>query len=217
MDRLLLLGPPASGKGTQAALLGERYNLPVASTGQMLLEEERRGTDIGRLSAELRRTGDFLPDQTILEMVIHWIARHGTRFLFDGFPRTLVQARAFHRFLSSAGLALDAAIVLDVPEDERRRRTVRRVTCCRCAVGFDRDLGDCPNCGGEGVRRADDADHVFDRRVALFEAHCRPVIAYYREGNLLLEIDGAAGPGKVSDRLDRALQSFVARGRCQPR
>ncbi|CAN5389521.1 adenylate kinase [soil metagenome] len=210
MDRLLLLGSPASGTGTQAALLAGRYALPVASTGQMLLDEERLGTDIGKLSLRLRQTGAFVPDPVILEMVMHWVARHGTRFVFDGFPRTLVQAEAFQACLDSAGLALDAAIVLHVPEPERRRRTFQRVTCAACGTGFDRAAA-CPACGGGGVRRPDDAEHVFDLRAALFEERCVPVLHFYRQRDCLVEIDGAAEPATVFDHLGVALAAHTAR------
>lgn len=197
-----MLGPPATGKGTQAALLSSTFGISAASTGAMLRDELRRGTELGRQAAEWTKRGELFPDTLALDVVWAWL-KGRTRFIFDGFPRTVGQARAFDAGLSERGLPLDVVYFLDLPEQTILDRMSSRVTCRACGSVYNEifhkvAIGDaCPTCRGELYRRDDDTTGALRRRMEQYREFTLPVAEYYRGTGLLKPIDATPGRDAV--------------------
>jgi adenylate kinase len=206
INRIVLLGPPASGKGTQAALLSATFGIPAASTGAILRAEKANGTDIGIEAERWTRHGKLFPDELALRVVWKWLdARR--RFILDGFPRTLGQAKSFDQDLESRSLPLDAVYLLTLSDSLVRERMTSRLTCLSCAAVFNEKFHNltsdapCPRCGGELVRRADDTEEALDQRLAQYRECTLPVAHYYQSKGLLKEVDVTAGRDAVFNRL----------------
>ena len=205
-NRLVLLGPPASGKGTQASLLSATFGIPAASTGAILREENARGSEIGAEANRWTLAGELFPDELALRVVWKWLdARR--RFILDGFPRTLGQAQAFDDGLDERNLPLDVVYFLRLSDELIRERMTSRLTCSRCGSVFNEKFHDvtidtpCPRCGGELARRDDDTNDALERRLAQFREHTLPVARHYREKGLLKEVDASDGRDAVFTRL----------------
>jgi adenylate kinase len=201
--RIVLLGPPASGKGTQAELMKARYALPVTSPGAMLREERRRGTPLGLDAEKLTSQGSLLPDATIVQLVEAWLEQNDASFIFDGFPRSLGQADALQLLLERKGAPLQAAISLDAPLEILQARVAGRLVCLSCgqivAVGLHvpASSAPCPACGGELGRRSDDTPEVLARRLEEYRQKSEPVLAYYADRHLLYRIDSSGTPASA--------------------
>lgn len=195
-NRIVLLGPPASGKGTQAALLAATFGLPVASTGAMLRDEKARGTTLGVEAERWTANGGLVPDELALTIVWQWIDGR-TRFVFDGFPRTLGQAKAFDAGLKERGLGLDVVYLLELSIDTVRERMCTRLTCPGCGAVFNESFhsmaegAPCPACGEALSRRQDDTREALDRRLSHYRAETLPVADYYGALGLLRKIDAS--------------------------
>jgi adenylate kinase len=205
-QRVVLLGPPASGKGTQAALLGATFAIPHTSTGEMLRRERAAGTALGLDADSYTRQGLLFPDTLALKVVEQWIdGRH--RFLLDGFPRTVSQAQAFDRMLQERHLPLDVVYLLDLSDTEVRRRMLGRLTCESCGAvyntQFHKITGDspCPKCGGHLARRADDTEEALDHRLEQYHTLTAPVATHYSDLGLLKTIDVTPGRDEVFQTL----------------
>ena len=212
IERALFIGPPACGKGTQANWLSAKAEIPVVSTGRMLRIEERAGTELGKLSLELSKTGTLVPDEMVIELVENWLDTNGDRFLFDGFPRTLAQTYAFEGLLEKRGTPLQFAVTFEVPDSVRLDRATARLTCRDCGKAFppsavDRE-GICPKCGGTLIRRTDDDGDVFRLRMEQYSSLTQPVVEFYRNKGILIEVDGTGNPVEVSSRFASALERF---------
>jgi len=212
--RLVLLGRQGAGKGTQAAKLVVHLGVQHLSTGAILRQEVAAGTELGLHVQELMEAGDLVPDEIVLEVVAHQLAdpdvqRRG--FLLDGFPRTEPQASGLVDLLGRAGL--DVAINLEVPAAVVRRRLMARRVCTRCetpTVARNREhTVYCQVCGGTAVRRPDDLPEAIERRLAAYEAQVGPLLGFFRERNLLLEIDSVGTPDDVFDALLRSLRPVL--------
>jgi adenylate kinase len=180
---IVLLGPPGSGKGTQAARLrDERGFVPVA-TGDLLREARARGTELGQRAAEYMDRGDLVPDEVIVELVRGRIVERGGKpIVLDGFPRSVAQADALTRALASSGRELTGAILIDVPDDVVAERISHR---------------------GQG--RADDVPETVKERLRVYHDTTEPLIAYYRERGLLRRVDGAQDEDAVAAEISAAL------------
>jgi adenylate kinase len=165
--RVVLLGPPGAGKGTQARTLSERLGVPAISTGDMLREAVAEGSELGRRVQGIMASGALVDDATMAEVVRERLGKPDTRegFLLDGYPRTLPQAETLEGILRDAGLSLVTVLLLEVPEDELVRRTLLR-------------------------GRADDREEVVRERLQVYREKTEPLIGYYRERRLLRQIDG---------------------------
>lgn len=211
--RVVLIGPPGAGKGTQAKLLQERFAVPHISTGDMLREAGRAETSVG---AEVRRyleSGQLVPDQTIIRAVEERL-RHvdcGGGFVLDGFPRTVAQAEALAGFLGN-GHALDGALYIRVPRAELVRRLAGRRVCERCGTMFHLVFdppatpGVCSRCGGTLVQRADDSEVTVQRRLDVYDRETGPVIEWYRQAGQLREADGMGTRDQVFGRVAELVQ-----------
>lgn len=201
-SRVVLLGPPASGKGTQAALLSASFGIPHASTGAMLREENARGSEIGVEAECYTRDGRLFPDALAMKVVWRWLDDHG-RFILDGFPRTLGQAHSFDAGLKERKLPLDVVFLLELSEPAIRERLASRLTCSACGAVFSETFhqlapeNPCPRCGGKLDRRADDTPEALDERLVQYRELTLPVADHYRSRGLLKEIDVSPGRDAV--------------------
>ena len=211
---VILLGPPGAGKGTQARLLSERRSMVQLSTGDMLRAAVAAGTDVGRAADAVMKSGGLVSDEIVIGVVDERLnapdAAKGV--VFDGFPRTAVQAEALDRLLAKKGLALGVVLNMAVDDEAMIGRIAGRYTCAACGEGYhDRDKrpaqeGVCDKCGGTSfTRRKDDNAETVRARLKAYHADTAPLIAYYRESGVLKEVDGMAPIGAVSAAIDAAL------------
>ena len=195
--RLILLGPPGAGKGTQAQRLVAKYGIVQLSTGDMLRAAVKAGTAIGLKAKEIMASGGLVPDDIVVGIVGQRIeepdARNG--FILDGFPRTVPQAAALDRILSARGIALDAVIELQVDEAALIRRIETRIAETKAR--------------GEALRD-DDSPEVLHKRLKAYRELTAPLIAYYGERGVLVTVDGMAPIGDVAVAIDRALSAVPA-------
>lgn len=196
--RLVFLGPPGSGKGTQAVLLSRALGLLHVAPGDMFRQEVRSGSDLGREVADIMARGELVPDEVTIKLVEKRLnsdeAKKG--FVLDGFPRNLVQAEALDRILELRGQALDLVINLVVDENELLKRFASRRVCQKCGRPYNlltdpsRVPGKCDVCGGELVRRKDDEEDTVRERLRVYVRVTRPLEEYYDRKGLLVNVDG---------------------------
>ncbi len=197
--RLMLLGPPGVGKGTQAKLLAEKYGVPHISTGDILRQEVRDGTRLGRQAKDYMDSGALVPDDLILAMFENRLDRPDTErgFIADGFPRTIPQAEAFDRMLARRGLGLDAVVTIEAPIEELVRRSSGRRVCRSCGTPYNvyfqppkvKDV--CDVCGGPLYQRDDDREETVRHRQEVYRAETAPLIARYEAQGLVRRVDGS--------------------------
>ncbi len=213
---LVMTGAPGTGKGTQASVLKRKYNIGHLSTGEMLREEVKKGTEVGNQLKSHLADGGFAPDELMIQMVSNRIeeddCRHG--FILDGFPRTLKQAKVLEKMLDEKGIALDAVIEIQVPDHIIVDRILGRYTCVTCGESYSNNYhkpkvpGVCDICGGTKFsRRLDDTQKTIERRLEKYRNYTYPTIAYYKENGLLRSIDGNGSVEVVAERINKALQS----------
>jgi adenylate kinase len=190
--RLILLGPPGAGKGTQALRLVAKYGIVQLSTGDMLRAAVKAGTPVGRQAQEIMARGGLVPDRVVVGIVAQRIEQPDARkgFILDGFPRTVPQAVALDRLLESRGLALDTVIELRVDEDALLKRIETRIAQMQAR--------------GEPLRE-DDNPEALRQRLQAYRQQTAPLIAYYRQQGMLRTVDGMAGIPDVTVAIDKAL------------
>lgn len=213
---LILLGPPASGKGTQGRRLAESLGLAYLSTGALLRGAVANGSPAGAEAAPILARGGYVPDQLMGEILVPWLEQHDRGWVLDGFPRTLAQDDFLRDWLDRHGERIDGAVALEVPRDELIRRIEGRVECSECRWSGQRGelngAGRCPECGGIAGARGDDTLENFLSRHGEFEAHTLPVVERYRGAGLLLSCDATAPIDEVSRRLLELVQSLLSHG-----
>ena len=220
--RIVLLGAPGSGKGTQSQHLVARAGIPQISTGDLLRAAVARGTELGLKAKEAMAAGGLVDDDIVLGMIRERLAEPDTRrgFILDGFPRNLAQAHALERLLAALKQPLDAVVQLEVDYSELVRRLSGRRSCADCGRGFNvltapaaaaHEL--CPKTGAPHrlVQRADDNEATVRERLRVYEEKTRPLIDFYRARGLLRAIDAAGVVNEVSRRLMKALAVPAAR------
>jgi adenylate kinase len=193
----VLLGAPGSGKGTQAEMITRHFGIPVTSPGAILRREKDLETPLGIETAEITQRGDLVPDKIIIGLIEDWLRLHGSHgFVFDGFPRTLLQAQSLLSILGRLHTALDLAIWLEVGEETVRERISGRLQCRSC--GFTTSVNSakfaersiCPYCDGPLVRRTDDDPSVLQARLREFNTKTQPLADFYGKVSILRRING---------------------------
>ena len=222
---LTLLGAPGSGKGTQGRRLAERLGLAYLSSGDLLRSAITRGTEAGRRAQPYLEKGDLVPDAVLVPLVCgelqalcaggHTAAAEDVKGVaLDGFPRTRDQAVALDS-VSGGSCAVDAALYLRVPDEVVIARLASRLTCKECGASFSevtklpRIDGVCDSCGGALSRRGDDSAHMVRQRLAVYANAAAPLIAYYRERDSLIEIDGNQPEPQVAAALEQATRQLT--------
>jgi adenylate kinase len=209
--RLILLGPPGAGKGTQAQRLVEAHNIVQLSTGDML---RAAGTDIGKRARAVMEAGDLVSDDILIGMISDRVNEDdcGNGFILDGFPRTLAQAEALEVMLAQKSLKLDAVIEMKVDDALLIGRITGRFTCANCGAGYhDENLkpkvaGICDNCGRtEFSRRSDDNAEAVTTRLAAYHEQTAPLLPFYRDKGSLKTVDGMADIDEVTRQLNDVL------------
>lgn len=205
--RIVLLGPPASGKGTQGRRLAEGLGLGYLSTGALLREAMEAGTDLGKQAEPILARGEYLPDDLMCPILADWLSRQTGGWVLDGFPRSMPQAVFLDDWLGRHGLRVDAAVSLEVPFEVLIARIHQRVECPDCRWSGQRSellaTARCPACGGAAGPRADDGEENFRSRHAEFVSLTQPVIGHYRHLGLLCPCDATAPQDEVAARLLR--------------
>ncbi|HDR00143.1 MAG TPA: adenylate kinase [candidate division WOR-3 bacterium] len=207
---IVLLGPPGSGKGTQAELLRDKLGFVHYSTGEVFRDHIKRRTPVGIEVEEYVTSGRLVPDEVVLEAVNAFVSEHaGARLLFDGFPRTIPQARGLDRVLEGHDQAVDMAVLISLDDDEVVKRLTSRRQCRKCGRIFNlafmppkRD-GVCDDCEGELYQRPDDNEEIIRDRLGVYHEQTEPLVEYYRERFRLERIDGAIGRDRVFTELTR--------------
>ena len=214
--RLVLLGPPGAGKGTQGGLLAERYGIPQISTGEILRDHVQRGTRLGIQARSYMDRGEYVPDAVVVSMVMDRLAEPDADkgFILDGFPRTVAQAEALERALDKAGEPLTAVIKFSVGGEVAVRRLLGRYTCPNCGRTYHIEFkppvqeGICDVCGAQLERRADDDELTIRRRIAVYREQASPLEQFYVERDLLYQVDAEGTPDEVIDRTMTVLESL---------
>jgi len=207
--RLLIMGTPGAGKGTQAKLLASRFGACHLSTGDVLREAVRAGSPLGREAQRAMEQGQLVPDDVVVGIVEERITGPDCRdgFLLDGFPRTVAQARALDAFLARSGLPLDAVLLIGVPREQAIERLAGRRVCEQCgSLDTPASAGRCASCGGTLLQRDDDREETIRERMEVYARETAPVLEHYRAAGLLREIDGTGSREDVFERVSASVQ-----------
>lgn len=214
--RIVFLGAPGSGKGTQSQRLVERHGIPQISTGDLLRAHVREGSELGKRAKAVMDAGKLVDDATILGMVKERLAQPDAArgFILDGFPRTIPQADGLGAMLEGIGQPLDVAILFNVDDDKLIKRISGRRTCESCGRVFNihssppGSAPHCTNCGDKArlVQRPDDTEETVTKRLAVYNQQTRPLVDYYRARGLLREINADADVDAVTARIEQLLK-----------
>jgi len=214
--RLVFLGAPGVGKGTQAEMVSAKYGIPKISTGDLLRAAVVQQTLLGKEAKQYMDRGDLVPDKVVIGLVEEKVrtSECGKGFILDGFPRTVTQADSLSGLLAKKKLSLDRAIYFVIARDEVINRLSGRRSCSKCPAVYHVEFvppkkgGLCDECGGDLMQRSDDRKETVDSRLAVYEEQTSPLIEYYRKKNLLVELDGSGQVASVQGRLITLLSKF---------
>lgn len=217
--RLILLGAPGAGKGTQAALLKERDGCVHISTGDIFRKNLGEQTPLGLEAKKYMDQGALVPDELVLKMVSARLLEPDAAkgFLLDGFPRTVPQAEFLEGFLKEHGEKLDAVLLFSIDDEVLVRRLSNRRSCRACGeifnlltLGDAASSGKCPSCGGELFQRDDDHESVIRNRLKVFHEQTEPLVAWYKDRNLLCEVDASGAPEAIYTSVKARLKEHGA-------
>ena len=205
MKKVVLLGPPGAGKGTQATGIAEKYGIVHISTGDIFRSNVKEGTPLGLKAREYMDKGLLVPDSLVCDLVEDRVSKEdcANGYLLDGFPRTVFQAEHFDEFLKKNGTELDAVVDIEVPEDVLLPRMIGRRVCRKCGQPYHvqfappKQEGVCDICGGEVYQRADDREETVLNRFKVYAEQTAPLIEYYTNSGKLVEVDGTLGKDQV--------------------
>jgi adenylate kinase len=215
--RIVLVGPPGAGKGTQAQFIASHLAIPKISTGDIFRSNVTTGTELGRQAKSFMDRGDLVPDEVTIAMVNARLQEDDAQagFLLDGFPRNMPQAEQLKKVLAEWDTRLDLVLELVVDDDEVVRRLSGRRTCRRCGhvwhVLFDPPSRPetCDDCGGELFQRDDDREETIRHRIDVYEQQTAPLISFYADEGILMGIDATGPVEEVTDRALSALRRFI--------
>ena len=196
--RIIMLGAPGAGKGTQAKRIAEKYNVPHISTGDIFRENIKNGTELGNKAKAYMEAGDLVPDELVLELVMDRFEKEDCEngYVLDGFPRTIPQAEALDEALEAKGQSIDNVIDVDVPDDHIIKRMAGRRTCAHCGAIFHLEHmppkieGKCDQCGGHLMMREDDLPDTVIARLKTYHEQTQPLKDYYGAKGLVHSVDG---------------------------
>jgi len=207
--RLVLLGAPGAGKGTQAKMLIEKYKIPQISTGDILRKAVADGTPLGKEAKVIMDKGELVPDKIVLGLVEERVKQDDCKkgFILDGFPRNTAQAEALDKMLNAMGLPIDSALSVDVPKDDLMKRLTGRRTCKNCQqmynVYYSPPKKDalCDKCGGELFQRGDDKEDTIKKRLDVYDAQTAPLIDYYNKKGILKSVMGVGNIDEIFNKV----------------
>ncbi len=196
--KIIMLGAPGAGKGTQAKMIAEKFNIPHISTGDIFRANIKNGTELGKKAKEFMDKGQLVPDELTVEILLDRVAADDCKngYVLDGFPRTIPQADVLDKELTKLGDKVDFAINVDVPDENIVRRMSGRRACLKCGATYHiehippKQEGICDKCGSELVQRDDDKPETVQNRLSVYHEQTQPLIDYYNKKNILKSVDG---------------------------
>lgn len=218
MKNLILIAPPAAGKGTQSKLISEKYNLPHISTGDLLRDAVNTGTELGNLVKEKIDNGELVTDEIVLKLLEERITKPDCLkgYILDGFPRNLSQAENYLGLLKKLKFPIGDVIFLDIPEETARKRIVGRLSCSNCGAIYNDQFedskphrfGTCDKCNGPLSRRSDDNDATFTKRFKVYKEQTYPLIHFFESKGMLFRV----GSGISKERTFQEIEKIINRG-----
>lgn len=206
--KIILLGPPGAGKGTQAKSISNRYSIPHISTGDIFRKNISENTPLGIEAKTYMDNGQLVPDEVTINMVKDRLQEEDCKngYLLDGFPRTVSQAEALQNFIEDRGESLDTALLIFVPRDFILERMTGRRVCPSCGASYHVKFnpakdGKCELCGSDVVQRKDDTAETVEERLDVYEKQTQPLIDYYKKKNLLSQVDGTKAINEVFEEI----------------
>jgi len=212
--KLIFLGPPGAGKGTQATVISKKYGIAHISTGDILRDNVARETELGLKAKKYMESGQLVPDDVIVDMVERRLKEEDCRagFILDGFPRTVVQAEALDKLLEKLHITLDGIVYFDVPDDVVIKRLSGRRICKSCGAIYNihsqppKKEGVCDLCGGELYQRSDDEESVVRNRLKVYKEQTAPLISYYEKSDKFLRVDASQDSSAVVQAIVEAVK-----------
>ena len=211
--RIVLLGAPGAGKGTQAKKLIDKYGIPQISTGDILRQNVAEGTPLGKEAKSYMDKGELVPDSVVLGLVEDRLKKDDCKkgYILDGFPRNTAQAEALDKILASLGMSLTGALSVDVPKDDLMKRLTGRRTCKGCGQMYNvyfspsKSESVCDKCGGALFHRDDDKEETIKRRLDVYDAQTAPLIGYYKKSGILKSVTGVGSIDEIFSKVCSAL------------
>jgi adenylate kinase len=215
--RIILLGPPGAGKGTQARRLAERYGLAIVATGDIFRDQIARETPLGQQARGFYERGEYVPDDLTTKMVLERLAQPDVRegFILDGYPRTVPQAQSLERALAETGHPLSAVLNFTISDAMAVKRLMARQVCPNCKRTYNTEFkpprveGRCDVCGHQLTNRSDDDEDTIRRRLEVYKRETKPLVLYFWERGVLRDIDAEAPEEVVADRTIEAIADLL--------
>ncbi len=211
--KIIMLGAPGAGKGTQAKKIAEKYNIPHISTGDIFRANIKNGTELGKKAKTYMDQGLLVPDELVVDLVVDRVNQDDCEngYVLDGFPRTIPQAEALDKALAEMGQKMDYAIDVEVPDENIINRMSGRRACVGCGATYHMVYaapakeGICDKCGGELILRDDDKPETVEKRLRVYHEQTQPLIDYYTQAGILKEVDGTVDIDVVFDAIVKIL------------
>ncbi len=211
--RIIMLGAPGAGKGTQAARIAEEYHIPHISTGDIFRANIKGGTELGKKAKSYMDAGKLVPDELVCDLVADRIAQDDCKdgYILDGFPRTIPQAEALEKAAADLNTKIDYAVNIDVPDEAIIERMSGRRACLKCGATYHvqynppKEEGKCDNCGADLVQRDDDKPETVKTRLNVYHTQTQPLIDFYKDKNILVTVDGTQPMDEVFTSIKKIL------------
>ena len=213
--KIIMLGAPGAGKGTQAKMIAEKFGIPHISTGDIFRANIKNGTELGKKAKEFMDKGQLVPDELTVEILLDRVANDDCKngYVLDGFPRTIPQADVLDAELTKLGDKVDFAVNVDVPDENIVRRMSGRRACLKCGATYHiehippKKEGICDKCGSELVQREDDKPETVQNRLSVYHEQTQPLIDYYDKKNILKTVDGTKDMQEVFNEIVKILNA----------